>query len=85
MIFFFCGTEKAALHCLSLLLPFPLLIFQKREMVTIVNGSVLLWLMCFVLMLATVLSPQMLYDCESDLQPIFKVTREQRAVVGRVV
>lgn len=48
----------------------------------IVSGSVSLWWMCFVLMLAAVLSPQMLCDCESDLQPILKVVREQRPVVS---
>lgn len=82
--FFFHDTEKAALHCLSLL-PSSLLFKKKREIVNIVNVSVPLWWMCFFLMLATVLSPQMLYECESELQPIFKVTREQRAVVSRVV
>lgn len=79
--FFFHDTENATLHCISLL-SFPLLIFKKREIVNILNGSVLL---CFVLVLAKVLSPEILYDCKSDLQPIFKVTREQRAVVSRTV
>lgn len=51
----------------------------------IVNGLVLLSWMSYVLMLATVLSPQMLYECESELQSIFKVIREQRDIVSRVV